>query len=69
MLEAFLYGAIGMAGVLLTYTVYDGVYNFFRMMREHKKAATQNSKRRKRQANGQKIAIFCKKEFTESGSN
>ena len=27
MLEAFLYGAIGMAGVLLTYTVYDGVYN------------------------------------------
>lgn len=48
MIEAFLYGAVGMAGVLFTYTVYDSVYNFCRRWRERKNATMQNSKRRKR---------------------
>lgn len=47
MWQAFLYGAAGMAGVLATYTVYDGLYTFCAWMRNRKKANT-NPKRRKR---------------------
>lgn len=48
MLQAFLYGAAGMAGALLVYTAYDGIYTFCAWMHS-KKNASANSKRRKRQ--------------------
>ena len=44
MLEVFLYGVVACAGVLVTYTVYDGIFTFFAHRRERKNAA----KRRKR---------------------
>lgn len=48
MLQAFLYGAAGMAGALIVYTVYDGIFTFCAWMHS-KKNASANSKRRKRQ--------------------
>lgn len=47
MLQAFLYGAAGMAGALVVYTIYDGIYSFCSWSRA-KKIARANSKRRKR---------------------
>lgn len=47
MLQAFLYGAVGMAGVLVTYTVYDGIYSICAWLHA-RRVAKQNSKRRKR---------------------
>lgn len=49
MLNAFLYGVMGMAGALVTYTVYDGVFEIILRIHENhaRKAAQQNSKRRK----------------------
>ena len=47
MLQAFLYGAAGMAGALIVYTAYDGIFTFCAWMRNRKKANT-NPKRRKR---------------------
>ena len=48
MLQAFLYGAAGMAGALLVYTAYDGIFTFCAWMHSRKNASA-NSKRRKRQ--------------------
>ena len=71
MLQAFLYGAAGMAGALIVYTAYDGLYTFCAWMHS-KKNASANSKRRKRQetryvvpnvTNGRSVYLF---KFTEA---
>lgn len=74
MLQAFLYGAAGMAGALIVYTVYDGIFTFCAWMHS-KKNASANSKRRKRQEcgcrspkrnKGRSVYVF---QFTETPKN
>lgn len=49
MLQAFLYGAMGMLGVLVTYTIYDWIFDICMHIHDAhaRKVAQQNSKRRK----------------------
>lgn len=48
MLQAFLYGAVGMTGVLIAYTIYDYIYTLCSNLHARKIAAQHNSKRRRR---------------------
>ncbi len=47
MLEAFLNGMAATVGVLLIYTLYDGIYNLYTWVRS-KKQPPQTSKKRKK---------------------
>ena len=46
MLEAFVYGFLGMSGVLVAYIVYDGIFTFAQWL-HNRKIASQSRKRRR----------------------
>lgn len=48
MLKAFLYGGAVMMGVLVVYTIYDGIYTYFVWLKNRKNSQKQSSKRRRR---------------------
>ena len=64
MLQAFLYGVVATAGVLVTYTVYDFLFDCVQRIHDAhaRKVAQQNSKRRRHQSQALTVPIaqFCK---------